>query len=70
MVKDKNIINLSSMVSTYNPPLSKGGCEKIVPLAKSGQGCRAGTGSESQRPEASKVLQRYLLTLIADDKKL
>jgi len=50
--------------------LAKGRCEKIIPLAKGGQGCRAGMGSEGQRPEASKVLQRYLLTLTADDEKL
>jgi hypothetical protein len=52
------------------PPLLKGRCEKIVPFAKGGQGCRAGTGSEGQRPEASKVLQRYLFKLTADDEKL
>ena len=40
ILKDKNIINLSSMVSTYIPPLSKWGREKIVPLAKGGEGCR------------------------------
>jgi hypothetical protein len=53
-----------------NPLLAKGRCEKIVPLAKVGRGCCAGTGSEGQRPEASKVLQRYLLTLTTDDEKL
>jgi hypothetical protein len=50
-------------------PLNQGRVRKNRLLAKGGQGCRAGTGSEGQRPEASKVLQRNLFTLTTDDEK-